>query len=59
MASNQPRKKRTSPLPTEFSSVVRLSVTSASLMVKTLKAWEDYCDGERPLAGAMKRLGKV
>ena len=22
-------------------------------------AWEGYCDGERPLAGAIARLGKV
>ncbi len=28
-------------------------------LVKKLKAWEDYCDGERPLANAIKRLGKV
>ena len=23
------------------------------------QAWEDYCDGERPLAPAIKRLGKA
>ena len=28
-------------------------------LVKKLKAWEDYCDGERPLAKAVERLGKV
>jgi bifunctional non-homologous end joining protein LigD len=28
-------------------------------LVTKLKAWEDYCDGERPLANAIKRLGKV
>ena len=28
-------------------------------LVKKLKAWEDYCDGERPLAKAIERLGKV
>jgi bifunctional non-homologous end joining protein LigD len=28
-------------------------------LVAKLTAWEDYCDGERPLAGAIKRLGKV
>ena len=28
-------------------------------LVKSLKAWEDYCDGERPLASAINRLGKV
>ena len=32
---------------------------TVSPLVKTLKAWEDYCNGERPLAGAIKRLGKV
>jgi bifunctional non-homologous end joining protein LigD len=35
------------------------TVRTVPKLVKTLKAWEDYCDGERPLAGAMKRLGKV
>jgi bifunctional non-homologous end joining protein LigD len=28
-------------------------------LVKKLKAWEDYCDGERPLTKAIARLGKV
>ena len=35
------------------------TVRTAPALVKTLKAWEDYCDAERPLAGAIKRLGKV
>jgi bifunctional non-homologous end joining protein LigD len=28
-------------------------------LVKKLRAWEDYCDGERPLAPAIERLGRV
>jgi bifunctional non-homologous end joining protein LigD len=32
--------------------------TVPSLIAKST-AWDDYCDGERPLAGAIKRLGKV
>ena len=28
-------------------------------MVGKLKAWADYCDGERPLAQAIERLGKI
>jgi bifunctional non-homologous end joining protein LigD len=28
-------------------------------LVAKLTAWEDYCEGERPLAEAIKRLGKV
>jgi bifunctional non-homologous end joining protein LigD len=35
------------------------TVRSVPPLVKKLKAWEDYCDGERPLANAIKRLGKV
>jgi bifunctional non-homologous end joining protein LigD len=35
------------------------TVRTVPALVKKLKAWEDYCDGERPLAGAIKRLGKV
>jgi hypothetical protein len=27
--------------------------------VNKLSAWHDYCDGERPLANAITRLGKV
>ena len=37
----------------------KYTVHSVPALVKTLKAWEDYFDGERPLAGAIKRLGKV
>ncbi|MDP3495832.1 MAG: DNA ligase D [Hyphomonadaceae bacterium] len=32
--------------------------TVPALLAKST-AWEDYCEGERPLAGAIKRLGKV
>jgi len=35
------------------------TVRTVPALVKKLKAWEDYCDGERPLANAIKRLGKV
>ncbi len=35
------------------------TVRSVPALVKRLKAWEDYCDGERPLAAAIERLGKV
>ena len=35
---------------------------SSSVIVEGTRpftAWEDYCDGERSLANAIKRLGKV
>jgi bifunctional non-homologous end joining protein LigD len=35
------------------------TVRTVPALVKKLKAWEDYGDGERPLASAIKRLGKV
>ena len=35
------------------------TVRTVPALVKKLKAWEDYCDGERPLADAIERLGKV
>ncbi len=37
----------------------RYSVRTVPALVLKLTAWEDYCDGERPLAGAIKRLGRV
>jgi bifunctional non-homologous end joining protein LigD len=37
----------------------KYTIRTAPALVKTLTAWEDYCDGERPLAAAIKRLGKV
>ena len=35
------------------------TVRTVPPLVKKLSAWEDYCDGERRLANAIKRLGKV
>jgi bifunctional non-homologous end joining protein LigD len=32
--------------------------TVPALIAKS-KAWEDYCDGERPLGDAIRRLGKI
>jgi bifunctional non-homologous end joining protein LigD len=37
----------------------KYTVRTVPTLVKKMTAWEDYCDGERPLAGAIKRLGKV
>jgi bifunctional non-homologous end joining protein LigD len=37
----------------------KFTIRTVPGMVRNLTAWEDYCDGERPLAGAIKRLGKV
>jgi len=37
----------------------RYTVRTAPPLVKKMKAWDDYGDGERPLASAVKRLGKV
>jgi bifunctional non-homologous end joining protein LigD len=36
----------------------RYTVRTVPALVKALKAWEDYDDGARPLAGAIKRLGR-
>ncbi len=33
------------------------TVRTVPALVRKLEAWEDYCDGERPLANAIKRLG--
>jgi bifunctional non-homologous end joining protein LigD len=35
------------------------TVRTVPALVKKLKAWENYCDSERPLSDAIKRLGKV
>lgn len=35
------------------------TVRTAPNLMKKRSAWEDYCDGERSLAGAIQRLGKV
>jgi bifunctional non-homologous end joining protein LigD len=37
----------------------RYTLRTVPALVRKLTAWEDYCDGERPLAPAIKRLGKV
>ena len=37
----------------------RYTLRTAPALVKKLTAWADYCDGERPLAEAIRRLGKV
>jgi len=37
----------------------RYTVRTVPALVRKLTAWEDYCEGERPLAPAIKRLGKV
>ncbi len=37
----------------------KYTVRTAPPLVTTLTAWADYCDGERSLANAIKRLGKV
>ena len=37
----------------------RYTLRTAPALVKKLTAWADYCDGERPLAEAISRLGKV
>jgi bifunctional non-homologous end joining protein LigD len=37
----------------------KFTVRTVPALVKKLTAWADYCDGERPLAAAIKRLGKV
>ncbi len=37
----------------------KYSVRTVPALVGKLTAWEDYCDGERSLAAAIKRLGKV
>jgi bifunctional non-homologous end joining protein LigD len=37
----------------------RYTVRTTPALVARLTAWEDYCDGERPLEGAIARLGKL
>ena len=37
----------------------RYTVRTVPALVRKLTAWEDYCDAERPLARAIKTLGKV
>jgi len=37
----------------------KFTIRTVPALVRKLVAWEGYCDGERPLAPAIKRLGKV
>ncbi|MBI1684097.1 DNA ligase D [Caulobacter hibisci] len=37
----------------------RYTLRTVPALVAKLTAWEDYCDGERPLEPAIRRLGKV
>ena len=67
VAPLSPRGRRGAPvsMPLTWSQVkkgldpARYTVHTAPDLVRTLSAWQDYCDGERPLAGAIERLGKV
>jgi bifunctional non-homologous end joining protein LigD len=35
----------------------RYTIRTAPALLEKTTAWADYCDGERPLAAAIKRLG--
>jgi bifunctional non-homologous end joining protein LigD len=37
----------------------KYTVRTVPALVKKLTAWEDYCDGKRSLANAIKRLTNV
>ncbi|PVM70943.1 DNA ligase D [Caulobacter radicis] len=37
----------------------KYTVRTTPGLVRRLAAWEDYCEGERPLEAAIRRLGKV
>ncbi|HEY7899703.1 MAG TPA: DNA ligase D, partial [Caulobacteraceae bacterium] len=37
----------------------RYTLRTVPALVESLAAWEDYCEAERPLGEAIKRLGKV
>jgi bifunctional non-homologous end joining protein LigD len=37
----------------------RYTLRTVPGLIAKSKAWDDYCDGERPLADAIRRLGKV
>jgi len=37
----------------------RFTVRTVPNLLKKSTAWQDYCDGQRPLAQAIKRLGKL
>ncbi|WP_421580996.1 DNA ligase D [Shinella sp. M31] len=36
----------------------RFTIRTVPALLKKMTAWEDYCDGQRPLEQAIKRLGK-
>ncbi|MDW9389340.1 ATP-dependent DNA ligase, partial [Sinorhizobium meliloti] len=36
----------------------RFTVRTVPALLAKTTAWQDYCDGERPLEQAIKRLGK-
>ena len=38
---------------------MKYTVRTVPGLVRKLTAWDDYCEGERPLGPAIKRLGKV
>jgi bifunctional non-homologous end joining protein LigD len=38
---------------------MRYTVRTVPALLPKLTAWDDYCAGERPLAPAIERLGKV
>jgi len=37
----------------------KYTVRTVPALVRKLTVWDEYCDGERPLAAAIKRLGKI
>jgi bifunctional non-homologous end joining protein LigD len=37
----------------------RFTIRTVPALVSKSRAWADYCDSERPLAEAIKRLGKA
>jgi bifunctional non-homologous end joining protein LigD len=37
----------------------RFTIRTVPALLRKTKAWADYCDGERPLEDAIKRLGKM
>jgi len=67
VAPLSPRGRPSAPvsMPLEWSQVKkgldpgRYMIRSVPALVRKLTAWRDYCEGERPLAPAIKRLGKV
>jgi bifunctional non-homologous end joining protein LigD len=37
----------------------RFTIRTAPNLIRKSKAWADYCDAERPLDGAIRRLGEA